>query len=272
MARHKRIKGKIYIAHYGLGIQPREWAGPVPSARLGRIPGTGLPSSRYTRPAGTGRGAHPPPDRAPEQLQRLGQRYQPVLGDLLRLQHDGAEAGVPEERRSQRETACRPGRAGRGRRKSTHTRRPVRTSRPHSSRTSRWQASHGVSPSASMTPPGIVHPDLYVGFRISRRPLRSKISAPADAGMAGRISRPARARIRNRNRTESRSPARPRARRAGNRRLPQGKLTARRLEHRARTSDPSRLVRTAGAVNNIAAVASDGSAAPWSRDAARPLF
>ena len=38
--------------------------------------------------------------------------------------------------------------------------RPAVTSRPHSSATSRWHASHGVSPSASMTPPGIVQPDL----------------------------------------------------------------------------------------------------------------
>ena len=53
-----------------------------------------------------------------------------------------------------------PGRPGRGRRKSMHASRPWRTSIPHSSRTSRRQASHGVSPSASMTPPGIVQPDL----------------------------------------------------------------------------------------------------------------
>ena len=58
-----------------------------------------------------------------------------------------------------------PGRPGRGGRKSTHASRPECTSSPHSSRTSRRQACHGVSPSASITPPGIVHPVLYVGLR-----------------------------------------------------------------------------------------------------------
>jgi hypothetical protein len=36
-----------------------------------------------------------------------------------------------------------------------------------------------------MTPPGIVQPVLYVGLRISSRPGWSKISAPADTGIAG---------------------------------------------------------------------------------------
>lgn len=53
-----------------------------------------------------------------------------------------------------------PLRPGRGRRKSTHASRARVTTSPHSSRTSRWQACHGVSPSASITPPGIVQPDL----------------------------------------------------------------------------------------------------------------
>ena len=37
---------------------------------------------------------------------------------------------------------------------------PRLTSSPHSSRTSRRHASQGVSPSASITPPGIVQPVL----------------------------------------------------------------------------------------------------------------
>src|SRR5215472_14704477 len=78
-----------------------------------------------------------------------------------------------------------PTRPGRGRRKSRHASRPWQTVSPHSSATSRLHASHGVSPSASMTPPGIVQPALYVGLSISSLPFRSKIKAPADAGMAG---------------------------------------------------------------------------------------
>ena len=53
-----------------------------------------------------------------------------------------------------------PARPGFGRRKSMQASRARRTSMPHSSRTSRWHASQGVSPSASMTPPGMVQPDL----------------------------------------------------------------------------------------------------------------
>src|SRR5215470_6651364 len=78
-----------------------------------------------------------------------------------------------------------PTRPGRGRRKSRHASRPWQTVTPHSSATSRLHASHGVSPSASMTPPGIVQPALYVGLSISSLPFRSKIKAPADTGMAG---------------------------------------------------------------------------------------
>jgi hypothetical protein len=36
-----------------------------------------------------------------------------------------------------------------------------------------------------MTPPGIVQPDLYVGFKMSSRPDWSKMSAPADTGIVG---------------------------------------------------------------------------------------
>ncbi len=36
-----------------------------------------------------------------------------------------------------------------------------------------------------MTPPGMVQPDLYVGFRMSSRPDRSKMRAPAETGIAG---------------------------------------------------------------------------------------
>ena len=49
-----------------------------------------------------------------------------------------------------------PGFEGLGRRKSTATSRPCSTTRPTSSCTSRRQASQGVSPSASMIPPGMV--------------------------------------------------------------------------------------------------------------------
>src|SRR4051794_29547628 len=61
------------------------------------------------------------------------------------------------------------------------------TSRPHSSRVSRRHASQGDSP-ISTTPPGIVQPPLYVGFRMSSRPLRPRNRAPAEAGMAGRTN------------------------------------------------------------------------------------
>jgi hypothetical protein len=37
-----------------------------------------------------------------------------------------------------------------------------------------------------MTPPGMVQPFLYVGLRMSSRPAESKMSAPADTGIAGR--------------------------------------------------------------------------------------
>ena len=53
-----------------------------------------------------------------------------------------------------------PGLPGRGGLKSMQARRPWRTSMPHSSRTSRRHASQGVSPPDSITPPGIVQPDL----------------------------------------------------------------------------------------------------------------
>ena len=72
-----------------------------------------------------------------------------------------------------------------------HARRtgwPASMWRPSSSATSRLPASPGVSPSVSRTPPGIVQPDLLVGLRISSRPARSKTSAPADTGMAERLT------------------------------------------------------------------------------------
>ena len=78
-----------------------------------------------------------------------------------------------------------PASVRRGRRKSTATSRPRVTSSPTSSRTSRRQPSHGVSPFAAMIPPGIVQCFLYVGFTMSNRPDPSKISAPADAGIRG---------------------------------------------------------------------------------------
>src|SRR6266700_4257410 len=45
---------------------------------------------------GAARGGHPAPDRLPEQLQCGRQPGQPVLGDLLGLQHDGGEAVIIE--------------------------------------------------------------------------------------------------------------------------------------------------------------------------------
>jgi len=119
-----------------------------------------------------------------EQAKSTVDTSQPVVRDLLLLQNDAGK-GRPIERATVKRNRIPPGRPGRGRRKSTQTSSPWRSSRPHSSRVSRRQASHGVSPSASTIPPGMVHPDLYVGLRISSRPSRSQTSAPADAGILG---------------------------------------------------------------------------------------
>lgn len=97
--------------------------------------------------------------RTAEQLECSVEVGKPEAGDLLRLHHDsgqcafGQGAAVEQEAHASRASRSRP-------QKSTHTERPAPMSSPHSSRVSRRQASHGDSPSASMTPPGNVQPPL----------------------------------------------------------------------------------------------------------------
>lgn len=128
-------------------------------------------------------GADPTSDRPAEQGQRCLERQDPALGDLRWLDDHCAQDGVVEDTTVKEEAH------------TTWTARPgAQEVQAHEPTGGDVEAAllfglaatslPGDSPS-SITPPGIVQPPLYVGFRMSNRPFRPRIRAPADAGMVG---------------------------------------------------------------------------------------
>ena len=128
------------------------------SARPARLRGRAAVLQVNQPPAADG-GPHPPPDRTPSRTSASASGTSRDSEDLLGLQHEtgqrlvlylAAVEQVPDSPRTARTRAA----------ESTAASRPRATSMPVSSRTSRRHASHGDSPSASITPPGIVQPLL----------------------------------------------------------------------------------------------------------------
>ena len=112
--------------------------------------------------------ARPAAERAASTRRRIGFRSsgtaigrpgQPVLGDLRGLQHHGgaSSASRPQSKRNRMPPGLPgSGRAGSRRRPAARTGRRARTPRGLPG----GRPAHGVSPSASITPPGMVQPDL----------------------------------------------------------------------------------------------------------------